>query len=42
MEFSGIKPVRTLQVGTVKGAKDAKLKKWMDKAYRMGVDAGRR
>lgn len=42
MEFSGIKPVRVLQVGTVKDAKDAKIKTWIDKAYRLGADAGRR
>ena len=42
MEFSGIKPVRVLQVGTVKTASDAKIKTWIDKAYRLGADAGRR
>ena len=42
MEFSGIKPVRVLQVGTIKDAKEAKLKSWMEKAYRRGVDAARR
>lgn len=42
MEFSGIKPVRVLQVGTVKTAKDAKIQKWLRKAYNMGADAGRR
>jgi len=42
MEFSGIKPVRVLQVGTVKTAKDAKIQKWLRKAYNLGADAGRR
>ena len=42
MKFSGIKPVRTLQVGTVKGAKEAKIKDWLRKAYNRGADAGRR
>ncbi len=42
MEFSGIKPVRILQVGTVKTAKDAKIQAWLRKAYNRGADAGRR
>lgn len=42
LEFSGIKPVRALQVGTVKGAKQAKIDSWLRKAYNMGADAGRR
>lgn len=42
LKFSGIKPVRTLQVGTVKTASDAKIQKWLRKAYNLGADAGRR
>ena len=42
MKFSGISPVRTLQVGTVKGAKEAKIQSWLRKAYKLGADAGRR
>ncbi len=42
MEFSGIKPVRVLQVGTVKTAKPAKIEKWLGQARKMGADAGRR
>ncbi|MEM8615773.1 MAG: NAD(P)H-dependent oxidoreductase [Pseudomonadota bacterium] len=42
MKFSGIKPVRTLQVGTVKTASDDKIQKWLRKAYNLGCDAGRR
>lgn len=42
MEFSGIKPVRVLQVGTVKTAKPEKIQKWLGQARRMGVAAGRR
>ena len=42
MKFSGIKPVRTLQVGTVKTAKDTKIQAWLKKAHAHGIDAGRR
>ena len=42
MKFSGISPVRTLQVGTVKGAKETKIQSWLRKAYKLGADAGRR
>lgn len=42
MKFSGIKPVRTLQVGTVKTAKQSKIDAWLRKAYNLGADAGRR
>ena len=42
VEFSGIKPVRVLQVRTVKTAKEAKIKKWLAQACKLGADAGRR
>lgn len=41
-EFSGIKPVKVLQVGTVKTADDAQINKWLDKAYKCGVKAAQR
>lgn len=41
MQFSGIKPVRVLQVGTVKTASDKKIQKWLDQARRMGEKAGK-
>ena len=42
LKFSGIKPVRTLQVGTVKTASEGKIADWLRKAYKRGADAGRR
>jgi len=42
MKFSGIKPVRTLQVGTVKTANEDKINSWLRKAHKRGADAGRR
>jgi len=36
LKFAGISPVKTLQVGTVKTAKDAQIQKWLDAAYRRG------
>ena len=42
LKFSGIKPVRTLQVGTVKSAKESKIQAWLRQAYNRGADAGRR
>jgi len=41
-EFSGIKPVRVLQVGTVKSAPEDKIQKWLDKAYQYGRSAARK
>ncbi|MEM0985480.1 MAG: NAD(P)H-dependent oxidoreductase [Pseudomonadota bacterium] len=41
LNFSGIKPVRTLQVGTVKTANEKKIQSWLDAAYRRGLKAGR-
>jgi len=41
MQFSGITPVGLLQVGTVKVAKQKKIQKWLDQAYKMGVKAGK-
>ncbi len=41
LNFSGIRPVRTLQVGTVKGASDKKLQKWLTAAEKRGIKAGR-
>jgi putative NADPH-quinone reductase len=42
MDYSGIKPVRTLQVGPVKSATEEKIQSWVRKAYNRGADAGRR
>lgn len=42
LKFSGIRPVRTLQVGTVKTAKESKIQNWLRTAYNRGADAGRR
>ena len=41
MKFSGISPVKVLQVGTVKTAKQKKIEHWLNQAYKMGVKAGR-
>lgn len=41
MKFSGIQPVKTLQVGTVKGADESKIQKWLDQAYKRGVRAAK-
>lgn len=41
MKFSGISPVKVLQVGTVKTAKPKKIEHWLNQAYKMGVKAGR-
>ncbi|MEM6538615.1 MAG: NAD(P)H-dependent oxidoreductase [Pseudomonadota bacterium] len=40
LKFVGVKPVRTLQVGAVKSANDAKIKRWLDAAYKRGRQAG--
>lgn len=42
LKFSGIKPVKTLQVGTVKTASDATIQKWITKAERRGRAAAKR
>jgi putative NADPH-quinone reductase len=42
MKFSGIKPVRTLQVGTVKTAKEKKIQKWLKQAEARGAAAAQR
>ena len=42
LKFSGIKPVKTLQVGTVKTASDSKINKWIDQAEKRGFAASRR
>ena len=42
LKFSGIRPVRTLQVGTVKTAKPAKIEKWLKQAEARGRRAARR
>ena len=39
LKFAGVKPVRTLQVGTVKTASDNKISDWIDQARRRGVKA---
>lgn len=41
LKFSGIKPVRTLQVGTVKSASEAKISKWLAQAEARGRRAAR-
>ncbi|WP_371395623.1 NAD(P)H-dependent oxidoreductase [Fretibacter rubidus] len=42
LKFAGIKPVKTLQVGTVKTASDAKIQKWIEAAGKRGRAAARR
>lgn len=42
LEFSGIKPVRTLQVGTVKTANEQKIQKWLKTAQHRGHKAASR
>ena len=42
LKFSGVKPVKTLQVGTVKTANEAKIQKWINSAERRGRIAGKR
>lgn len=39
LEFAGIKPVKTLQVGTVKTADEKKINAWLNMAYRRGQKA---
>lgn len=41
LKFSGIKPVKTLQVGTVKTASDSKTQKWLGTANKRGIAAAR-
>ena len=41
LKFSGIKPVRTLQVGTVKTASETKIQRWLKAAEKRGRKAGR-
>ena len=38
--FTGVNPVRTLQVATVKGASEELIQSWLDKAYKRGLRAG--
>ncbi len=42
LKFAGIKPVHTLQVGTVKTASEQKIASWIDAARRNGARAARR
>jgi NAD(P)H dehydrogenase (quinone) len=42
LKFSGVKPVRTLQVGTVKGASEEKTAKWLKQAEARGRQAAKR
>ena len=42
LKFAGIKPVRTLQVGTVKTAKPEKIAHWLKQAEARGQSAARR
>ena len=39
--FTGVAPVHTLQVATVKGASEKAIKGWLDKAYKRGLKAGK-
>ncbi len=41
LKFSGISPTKTLQVGTVKTASDAKIEKWLKAAETRGRKAAR-
>ena len=41
LDFSGVSPVRTLQVGTVKTASEKKIKKWLAAAEKRGAKAAR-
>lgn len=40
--FVGIKPAKILQIGPVKTASEDKIKFWLETAYKMGSEAGRR
>lgn len=42
LKFAGIKPVRTLQVGTVKTAKPEKIQQWLKQAEARGAAAARK
>jgi NAD(P)H dehydrogenase (quinone) len=42
LKFAGIKPVRTLQVGTVKSAKSEKIQHWLKQAEARGAAAAKR
>jgi len=42
MKFSGIKPVRTFQFGTVKAAKPEKIRHWLDVAANRGTQIVKR
>ena len=42
LKFAGVKPVRTLQVGTVKSASPAKIAQWLKQAEARGAAAARR
>lgn len=41
LKFAGIKPVRTLQVGTVKTANEQKIQHWLDQARKRGQRAAK-
>ena len=40
--FTGVKVTKYTYFATAKTAKEAKIKTWIDKAYNLGADAGRR
>ena len=42
LKFAGVKPTKTLQVGTVKTASPEKIEKWIRQARQRGVAAARR
>ena len=42
LKFAGIRPTRTLQVGTVKTASPAKIQKWLGQARKRGAAAARK
>jgi len=41
-KFTGIKPSKVVQIGTVKTASETKIKGWLEMAGKMGAEAGRR
>ena len=42
LKFAGVRPTRTLQVGTVKTASPEKIQKWLDQARKRGAAAARK
>lgn len=42
LKFSGVKPIKTLQVGTVKTASEKKIQKWLAQAEKRGRQAAQK